>query len=54
MLKTSLLLCAMLAALTACAPGYYPPAVQAPSPLALDPSRVTPPPPPVEVIRPKV
>ena len=54
MLKTTLLLGAMLAALTACGPGYYAPPVQAPSPLPLDPSRVTPPPPPVDAIRPKV
>jgi len=54
MLRPTLLLGAALAVLSACAPSYYPPPVQAPSPLPLDPSRVTPPPPPVDVIRPKV
>ena len=55
MLRTGLLLGAALAVLTACGPRYYyDPPVRAPAPAPLDPSRVTPPPPPVDVIRPKV
>jgi hypothetical protein len=54
MLRATLLLGAALVALSACGPSYYPPPVQAPAPLPLDPSRVTPPPPPVDVIRPRV
>lgn len=54
MLRTTLLLGLALVALSACGPRYYPPPVQGPAPLPLDPSRVTPPPPPVDVIRPKV
>lgn len=54
MLRATLLLGSALMALSACGPRYYPPPVQAPAPLQLDPSRVTPPPPPVDVIRSKV
>jgi hypothetical protein len=55
MLRTGLLLGGLLLALSACAPRYpyYPPS-GGPSPVPVDPSRVTPPPPPVDVIRPKV
>lgn len=48
MLKTGLILASLAAMLAACA-GNGPPAPYSPSP-----SKVTPPPPPIEVLRPKV
>ncbi|ENZ81212.1 MULTISPECIES: hypothetical protein [Caulobacter] len=50
MLRPILLAALTVAALAACAPYRYGP----PGPAAPSPSRVTPPPPPIDVIRPKV
>ena len=53
MLRTTLFLGGLALALCACEHRYYPPPRTPPVP-APDISRVTPPPPPVEAIRPKV
>jgi len=54
MLRTSLLLGGLAVALCGCGHDYYPPPPRTPPVPAPDISRVTPPPPPIEAIRPKV
>lgn len=58
MLRPVLALSVVALALTACGgrayPPYYPPPPAGPAPVAPDPNKVTPPPPPIDVIRPKI